>query len=71
MHSVRFVAIAAMKPISSKLISFIEQRARPDMTGSKLKFTYNPVCSPSKNREIRTVKSGAELLMVSVKLTAT
>lgn len=92
MHSVKFVAIAATKPLISKLISLAEQRANPDITGNKLKLTYNPVCSPEKidykststtiyidtiksspNRhlEINTVKSGAELFIVSVKLTAT
>lgn len=45
-HSVTLVAIAAKNPIISKLISFIEQRANPSMTGIKLKFTYKLVCSP-------------------------
>lgn len=66
----------------------MEHNANPDITGNKLKFTYKPVCSPTKvklnnlkkkfllylpriNLEINTVNIGAELFMVSVKLTAT
>lgn len=97
------MAIAAKKPISSKLTSLIEHKANPDMTGRRLKFTYSPVCSPKnphfllnrinyflciikvhmqndktsvlslpkRHLDINTVKRGAELLIVSVKLTAT
>lgn len=45
-HSVKFVAIAATKPFNSKLISFAEHKANPDITGNKLRLTYSPVCSP-------------------------
>lgn len=95
-----FVAIADRKPCVLKLNSFAEHNARPLITGTKERFTYKPVCSPTqiigtymkhwqskKHRdhscsqiqlghsprtilEIRTVKMGAELLIVSVKLTA-
>lgn len=70
-HSVKFVAIAAMKPYIWKLNSFTEHNAKPDITGIKLKFTNRPVCSPSKHRDNITVNNGAELFIVSVKLTAT
>lgn len=46
-----FVAIAAMKPYISKLSSFIEHNARPDITGIKLKLTNKPVCSPETKYE--------------------
>lgn len=48
-HSVTFVAIAARNPIISKLISLTEHNANPDITGKRLRFTYNPVCSPENN----------------------
>lgn len=40
------VAMAAINPRKSKLISFTEHKARPPITGIKDKFTYKPVCSP-------------------------
>lgn len=45
-HSVTFVAMAARNPVISKLTSLIEQSARPVITGTRLRLTYKPVCSP-------------------------
>lgn len=47
-HSVKFVAMAAMKPFVLKLSSFAEHRAKPVITGIRDRFTYNPVRSPKK-----------------------
>lgn len=46
-HSVRFVAMAAKKPLKLKLSSFAEHRAKPVITGIRDRFTYNPVLSPA------------------------
>lgn len=63
--------MAATKPLKSKLSSFAEQRARPDITGNKDKLTYKPVFSPNRHLDINTVNNGADDFIVSVKLTAT
>lgn len=50
-HSVKFVAIAAIKPRKSKLNSFAEHRANPPITGISDKLTYRPVFSPGKKKK--------------------
>ena len=51
--------------------SVMEAKARPPIIGMRLRLTMREVVSPITTRVIRTVKIGAELFTVSVKLTAT
>ena len=51
--------------------SVMEAKARPPIIGMRLRLTIREVVSPITTRVIRTVKIGAELFTVSVKLTAT
>lgn len=43
-----------MNPLRSKLISLIEHKASPPITGIRDKLTYNPVCSP-RNAKLDTI----------------
>lgn len=45
-HSVKLVAIAAMKPLVLNDSSFTEHRASPPITGIKDRFTHKVVTSP-------------------------
>lgn len=71
MHSDKFVAKDAVKPIKVKLNSYAEHKASPVITGIKDKLTISEVCSPKTIRAMNTVKTGAELLIVSAKDTGT
>lgn len=59
------------KPIKVKLISYAEHKASPLITGKSDKLTNSEVCSPKTIRAINTVKTGAELLIVSANETGT
>ena len=51
--------------------SVMDASAKPPMMGMRLRLTMREVVSPMTRRAMRTVKIGAELFTVSVKLTAT
>lgn len=55
-HSVRFVAIAAIKPLVSKLSSLAEHKANPLITGINERFTYKPVSSPEMDIKVLSFK---------------
>ncbi len=65
----RLVLRAARNPNRWKLSSYALQSAKPPITGTNELITQNPAVSLRINQVSNTVKNGAELFTVSVKLT--
>lgn len=66
-HSERFPNSANKKPTNWKWISYAEQSERPIIMGSREKITNGDVLSCRINVDIKTVKMGAELFIISAK----
>ena len=66
-----FVASEAIKPMVEKLNSYAEHKAKPNITGKSERLTRRFVGSLSKNLDMITVKTGAELFTVSANDTGT